>query len=185
LEFALKHAVARGSLRFASRTAVALLLLPALLSAAVVPAAGQPGGDVPIKSKQAIVMDVDTGAVLLQRNADELVSPASMSKLMLLVMLFRALRSGLLQLGTEVQMSEHAWRTGGAPSRSSAMFVPLGKTATVDEMLKGIVVQSGNGTTMPVVRFSGIEAVPNWTAPRICGAVSCKWLVLQDLLNLT
>jgi D-alanyl-D-alanine carboxypeptidase (penicillin-binding protein 5/6) len=159
LEFALKHAVARGSLRFASRTAVALLLLPALLSAAVVPAAGQPGGDVPIKSKQAIVMDVDTGAVLLQRNADELVSPASMSKLMLLVMLFRALRSGLLQLGTEVQMSEHAWRTGGAPSRSSAMFVPLGKTATVDEMLKGIVVQSGNDAAIAIAeKLGGSEA---------------------------
>jgi D-alanyl-D-alanine carboxypeptidase (penicillin-binding protein 5/6) len=152
------HAVTGGSLRFVARTAVALLLLPGLLAGAVAPSAAQSTSEVVIKSKQAIVMDADSGAVLFQRNADELVSPASMSKLMLLVMLFKALRAGLLQLGTEVPMSEYAWRTGGAPSKSSSMFVPLGKTATVDELMKGIIVQSGNDAAISVAeKLAGSE----------------------------
>jgi D-alanyl-D-alanine carboxypeptidase (penicillin-binding protein 5/6) len=133
-----------GSFGVAARCVATLLMLPGLVASAVVPSVAQSTGEVAIKSKQAIVVDADSGAVLFQRNADELVSPASMSKLMLLVILFKALREGLLQLTTEVVMSEHAWRTGGAPSKSSSMFVPLGKTATVDELLKGIVVRSGN-----------------------------------------
>ena len=150
-----------GRARFISRTAAALLLLPALLAAPSAPAKAQPSGaaDVPIKSRQAIVVDADSGAVLYQRNADELVPPASMSKLMLLIMLFRALREGIVQLDTPVTMSEHAWRTGGAPSRSSAMFVPLGKTATVDELLKGIVVQSGNDAAISIAeKLGGTES---------------------------
>lgn len=150
-----------GSARLFSRTAAAFLLLPALLFAPSAPARAQPGGaaDVPIKSRQAIVVDADSGAVLYQRNADELVPPASMSKLMLLVMLFRALRDGILQLDTPVMMSEYAWRTGGAPSKSSSMFVPLGKTATVDELLKGIVVQSGNDAAISIAeKLGGTES---------------------------
>lgn len=152
------HAVTGGPLRFVARSAAALLLLPGLLAVAVVPSSAQTTGEVVIKSKQAIVMDADSGAVLFQRNSDDLVSPASMSKLMLLVMLFKALRAGLLQLGTEVPMSEYAWRTGGAPSKSSSMFVPLGKTATVDELMKGIIVQSGNDAAISVAeKLAGSE----------------------------
>jgi D-alanyl-D-alanine carboxypeptidase (penicillin-binding protein 5/6) len=103
-------------------------------------------------------MDADSGGVLFQRNADDLVSPASMSKLMLLILLFNALRSGEVTLETEVLMSEHAWRTGGAPSRGSAMFVPLGKTAKVDELLRGIVVQSGNDASIAIAeKLAGSE----------------------------
>ena len=52
-------------------------------------------------------------------------------------------------------MSENAWRTGGAPSGTSAMFVPLGKTAKVDELLKGIVVQSGNDAAIAIAEKLG------------------------------
>ena len=149
------RAVSSESLRFVARSAAALLLLPGLLATSVAPSVAQSTGEVAIKSKQAIVMDADSGAVLFQRNADDLVPPASMSKLMLLVILFNALRAGLIQLTTEVPMSEHAWRTGGAPSRSSSMFVPLGKTATVDELLKGIVVQSGNDAAISIAEKLG------------------------------
>ncbi|MBX9588432.1 MAG: D-alanyl-D-alanine carboxypeptidase [Hyphomonadaceae bacterium] len=115
-------------------------------------------GDVVLKSPQAILMDADSGAVLFQRNADELVPPASMSKLMLLIMIFNALRAGEITPDTDVVMSEYAWRTGGAPSRTSAMFVPLGKTAKVDEMLRGIIVQSGNDASIAMAeRLSGSE----------------------------
>jgi len=140
------------------RVLASLVLFWASLVAAAPPVSAQ-GADALVKSPQAILMDAETGAVLFQRNADELVSPASMSKLMLLIMLFKALRTGELTPETEVLMSEHAWRTGGAPSRTSAMFVPLGKTAKVDELLRGIIVQSGNDASIAIAeRLAGSEA---------------------------
>ncbi len=120
------------------------LLVASVALVAAAPALAQQSGEVVVKSPQAILIDADSGGVLFQRNADDLVPPASMSKLMLLILMFNALRAGEITLDTDVVMSEHAWRTGGAPSRGSAMFVPLGKTAKVDELLKGIIVQSGN-----------------------------------------
>ena len=88
--------------------------------------------------------------MLFARNADELVPPASMSKLMVLLMLFMALKAGELQADAEFLMSEYAWRTGSAPSRAPAMFVPLGKTAKVEDLVKGIVVQSANDAAISV-----------------------------------
>jgi D-alanyl-D-alanine carboxypeptidase (penicillin-binding protein 5/6) len=75
-------------------------------------------------------------------------------------MMFLALRSGELKLEDEFLMSEHAWRTGGAPSRTPAMFVPLGKTAKVDELIKGIIVQSANDASISVAEnMKGSEAL--------------------------
>lgn len=142
------------SLRVVTRAAVALLVAIGPLAANADLAQAQ-SGEVAVKSPQAILIDADSGGVLFQRNADELVHPASMSKLMLLLMLFEALRAGEVTLDTEVVMSLHAWRTGGAPSRGSAMFVPLGKTAKVDELLKGIVVQSGNDAAIAIAEKLG------------------------------
>ena len=137
-------------------TAAAMLGLWMFLVAAAQPLLAQ---DVAVKSPQVILTDADSGAILFQRNADELVPPASMSKLMLLLMVFNALRSGEITLNTDVVMSEYAWRTGGAPSRTSAMFVPLGKTATVEELLKGVIVQSGNDASIALAeKLGGSEA---------------------------
>jgi len=140
------------SARLALRAALALTLVLGQLGAAVRPVVAQQpqSGEVVLKSPQAIVMDAETGAVLYARNADELIPPASMSKLMLLLMMFMALKSGELKPDTEFLMSEYAWRTGGAPSRAPAMFVPLGKTARVDELIKGIIVQSANDAAISV-----------------------------------
>jgi len=146
---------------FALRTAVALVLALGQLITSVRPvSAQQHSGDPVLKSPQAILLDAETGAVLFQRNADEPVPPASMSKLMLLIMMFMALRSGELKLDADFLMSEYAWRTGGAPSRTSSMFVPLGKTAKVEELLKGIIVQSGNDAAISVAEnMLGSEAL--------------------------
>ncbi len=130
------------------------------MAARPVTAQAQQSGEVVLKSPQAIVMDAESGAVLFARNADELVPPASMSKLMLLLMMFMALKSGELQPDAEFLMSEYAWRTGGAPSRAPAMFVPLGKTAKVEELIKGIVVQSANDAAISVAEnMMGSEAL--------------------------
>jgi D-alanyl-D-alanine carboxypeptidase (penicillin-binding protein 5/6) len=145
--------------RFVLRLALALTLAAGRIGAAAAQSQAQQN-DIALKSTQAIVIDADTGAVLFQRNADELTPPGSMSKLMLLVLMFMALRSGEITPDTEFLMSEHAWRTGGAPSRTSAMFVPLGKTATVDELIKGIIVQSANDAAISVAEnMRGSEAL--------------------------
>ena len=83
-------------------------------------------GMVVVKSPQAILMDADSGAIIFQRGAEDLIPPASMSKLMLLAVVFKALKAGEVKLDDEFCMSEYAWRKGGAPSGTSAMFVPVG-----------------------------------------------------------
>jgi D-alanyl-D-alanine carboxypeptidase (penicillin-binding protein 5/6) len=125
----------------------AVVLALALFGAARVAAQG---GEVVVKAPQAIMMDADSGAVMFQRNADDLVSPASMSKLVLLAVVFKALKSGEINLTDEFLMSENSWRKGGAPSGTSAMFVPVGTREKLEDLLKGIIVQSGNDAAMAI-----------------------------------
>ncbi|MEZ5925051.1 MAG: D-alanyl-D-alanine carboxypeptidase family protein [Hyphomicrobiaceae bacterium] len=92
----------------------------------------------------AILMDAESGAVLFEKDADKLVPPASMSKLMTLAVAFHALKTGTLTMDDKFTVSEHAWRTGGGPSGTSAMFVYLKSAVAVSDLLQGIIVQSGN-----------------------------------------
>ncbi len=111
------------------------------------------------KAQRAILMDATTGAVLFQSRADELAAPASMSKLMTLAVLFKAIKDGRVRTSDEFLMSENAWRTGGAPSQTSAMFVPINTKARVDELIQGIAVQSGNDAAIAIAEgMSGSEA---------------------------
>lgn len=96
------------------------------------------------KAEFAILMDAETKAVLFEKNADELMAPASMSKLMTLAVLFRQLKEGRLTLENEFLVSENAWRKGGAPSGTAAMFAPLNTSIKLSDLLPGIIVQSGN-----------------------------------------
>lgn len=96
------------------------------------------------KARQAILMDAATGAVLFQLDADRLIPPASMSKLMTLAVVFKGLKAGAFKLTDEFLVSEYAWRNGGAPSRTSAMMVPVNTRVAVSELLKGVIVESGN-----------------------------------------
>ncbi|MGH6866173.1 MAG: D-alanyl-D-alanine carboxypeptidase family protein [Methyloceanibacter sp.] len=100
------------------------------------------------KAKQAIIMDSGADLVLFEKDADTPMVPASMSKLMTLAVVFRELKAGRIRLDTPFKVSEHAWRTGGAPSGGSAMFAPLNETVTVDELIQGVTVQSGNDSAI-------------------------------------
>ncbi len=119
-------------------------------SATAPPAATQQASDFTIRVPRAILMDAESGAILLQHNADELTPPASMSKLMTLTLVFSGLKSGQLKLTDEFLMSENAWRKGGAPSGTSAMMVPVGTRVRLEELLQGIIVQSGNDACIAV-----------------------------------
>lgn len=122
-----------------ARAAMAVALL--LLASPIPPANAAP---FETKAQQAVLMDAASGAILYEKNGDELMHPASMSKLMTLAVLFRALKEGRVSLSDTFTASEHAWRTGGAPSGTSAMFVPINQPVTVEELIPGITVQSGN-----------------------------------------
>lgn len=92
----------------------------------------------------AILIDAESGTVLFERNADELVPPASLSKLMTQEVVFNELAQGRLKLDDELLVSTNAWRTGGAPSRTSSMFAPINSRVRVEDLLRGAIVQSGN-----------------------------------------
>jgi len=90
-------------------------------------------------AKQAMLVDFETGAVLLEKNPTELMPPASMSKLMTVYMVLERLAEGGLALDDTFAVSERAWRMGG-----SKMFVELNSRVSVADLLRGIIVQSGN-----------------------------------------
>lgn len=96
------------------------------------------------KAAQAILIDVDTGTVLYQKDADVPAAPANMAKMMTMAVVFRALREGKLSPDDEFVVSETAWRQGGAPARGTTMFAELGSSIRVDDLIRGVIIQSAN-----------------------------------------
>ncbi len=92
----------------------------------------------------AILIDSDSGTVLFEKAADELIYPASMVKVMTTEVIFHAIKEGKLKPTDEFTISENAWRKGGAPSGGSAMFAALNSKVKVEDLLRGAIVQSGN-----------------------------------------
>jgi D-alanyl-D-alanine carboxypeptidase (penicillin-binding protein 5/6) len=95
-------------------------------------------------ARQAILLDVETGTILYEKDADARMPPASMAKLMTMAVVFAALRDGSLKLDQEFVVSEAAWRQGGAPSRGTTMFAALGSSIRVEDLIRGVIVQSAN-----------------------------------------
>jgi D-alanyl-D-alanine carboxypeptidase (penicillin-binding protein 5/6) len=93
--------------------------------------------------KEAIVVDFNTGAVLLDKNADEQMVPSSMSKLMTVYLVFERLKQGSLKLTDKLPVSETAWKRH-YKTGESLMFLPVNSQVSVEELLKGVIVQSGN-----------------------------------------
>ena len=96
------------------------------------------------KARNMILMDYATGEYLYEKDITDPIPPASMSKLMTAYMIFDKLRDGSLSLDDTFKVSENAWRKGGAASGGSTMFLAIGDEVSVDQLLKGIIIQSGN-----------------------------------------
>lgn len=112
-----------------------------------------PLGPVDVQARQALIVDFATGAVLLEKNADQLMPPSSMSKLMTMYVVFEQLKAGRLQLDQALPVSERAWRMGG-----SKMFVELGGQVRVEDLIRGVIVQSGNDACIVLAEaISGSE----------------------------
>lgn len=156
----MKAALPISRLGFRRFAAVAsMLILAAGIMAGAALAQSTPAAEMTTRAKQAILIDATTGAVLFQYRADELAPPASMSKLVTLAVVFRALKEGRIKLDEEILFSVNAWRTGGAPSGTSAMFVPVNTREKLDEVLKGIIIQSGNDACIAVAEaLAGSES---------------------------
>lgn len=144
-----------------ARIARALLTTVLLLSCAWPAtrcAAGPLAGVVPapsIDAKSYILVDFRSGAVLAEKNADERVEPASLTKIMTVYAASHALKEGLIKLADEVTISKKAWKMEG-----SRMFLEVGKTVSVDMLLNGIVIQSGNDASVALAEHvSGSEEV--------------------------
>ncbi len=95
-------------------------------------------------AKYAYLYDSQTGTVLFEKNADDPMRPASMAKVMTTAVVFDAIREKRLTLDDEFLVTEHAWRTGGAPSGTSTMFAAINSTIRIEDLLKGAIVHSGN-----------------------------------------
>jgi D-alanyl-D-alanine carboxypeptidase (penicillin-binding protein 5/6) len=97
-------------------------------------------GDAPT----AILIEASSGSVLFEKNADELRAPSSMMKLMTAEVVFHAIKQGEVKPSDEYRISENAWRKGGAPSGTSTMFAAINSKVSVDDLLHGALIQSGN-----------------------------------------
>ena len=105
------------------------------------------------KADSAIILDVNSNTILFEKNADERQGPASMSKLMLIYIVFERLQNRTLTIDQEFLVSKKAWKFGG-----SKMFVNIGDMVSVENLLKGIIVQSGNDACIVLAEgLSGTE----------------------------
>jgi D-alanyl-D-alanine carboxypeptidase (penicillin-binding protein 5/6) len=105
------------------------------------------------QARSAMIVDQTTGTVLLAKDADRPVPPASMSKLMTLQMLFEALRDGRVDMDTKFLVSDRATKLGG-----STMFLRSGERVSVSDLIQGIIVQSGNDACITVAEnLAGTE----------------------------
>lgn len=95
-------------------------------------------------ARNVILMDYDTGQILYGKDYQKMVPPASMSKLMTVYIVFSKLKDGSLSLDDTFSVSENAWRKGGAASGGSTMFLKIGEEVRVEDLIKGIIIQSGN-----------------------------------------
>ncbi|PWW03831.1 D-alanyl-D-alanine carboxypeptidase (penicillin-binding protein 5/6) [Hoeflea marina] len=118
--------------------------LIALLAAVLVAAPAARAQLFETKATEAYLIEADTGTVLFAKNENRPVPPASLAKLMTMEVVFNAIKSGRLTLDDQFVVSENAWRTGGAPSRTSTMFAELKSSIRLEDLIRGVVVQQAN-----------------------------------------
>jgi serine-type D-Ala-D-Ala carboxypeptidase (penicillin-binding protein 5/6) len=112
----------------------------------------------PVDAAAYVLIDFKTNKVLASKDETARRDPASLTKLMTVYLVFEQLASGKLKLEDQVVVSEHAWRAGGAGTDGSSSFLELGKPVSVQDLLLGVVVQSGNDASIVLAeRIGGTE----------------------------
>ncbi len=140
--------------RFSLILAIFVAALAAMLSLA---RAQEPGFET--KAQYAILIDARSGNVFFEKNADVPVPPASMSKLMTMIMVFEGLKDGKLKMDQEFLISEDAWRRGGSVSGGSTMYAELNSRVRLSDLMQGVIVQSANDACIAIAEgIAGSEA---------------------------
>jgi len=139
-----------------SQRIISAFAISAFLSSSLVCAAAMPMPAAPIVgAKSYLVIDSNTGHEIAALNADESLAPASLTKIMTTYVVFSALQQGHITLEEQVTVSEKAWRTIG-----SRMFIEVGTRVSVQELLFGMIVQSGNDASVALAEhIAGSESV--------------------------
>lgn len=111
------------------------------------------------KAKQALLIDADTNTILFAKDHEARIPPASLAKLMTMEVVFSRLKSGSLSLNDAFFVSENAWRKGGTNSGGSTMFAKLNSEITLENLIRGVIVQSGNDACIVIAEgMAGSEA---------------------------
>jgi D-alanyl-D-alanine carboxypeptidase (penicillin-binding protein 5/6) len=106
----------------------------------------------------ALVEDYESAATLFEKNADEPMIPASTTKMLTAEIIFHELKEGRLHLDDKFLVSENAWRTGGGHSHGSAMFLEVHSQVRVEDLIRGLVIQSGNDAAITLAEgLAGTE----------------------------
>jgi D-alanyl-D-alanine carboxypeptidase (penicillin-binding protein 5/6) len=107
----------------------------------------------------AVLLDPDSDSILFDKGGDQLVAPASLAKLMTLEFVFHEIKEGHINLDDEYVISENAWRRGGAPSHGSTMFAAIHSRVRVEDLIRGIIVDSANDACIAIAEaLAGNEA---------------------------
>jgi serine-type D-Ala-D-Ala carboxypeptidase (penicillin-binding protein 5/6) len=115
--------------------------------------------EIRITAPYSILIEAESGAVLFEKNADDLMHPSSMAKLMTAELVFKVILEGRLTLDDAFTISEYAWRRGGAPSGDSTMYAELHSPVKVNDLLYGMIVCSGNDAAIALAEgMAGTEA---------------------------
>ena len=139
------------------KTLLALLLTS--LSGMVMAAAALIPAPPPVPAKGYILLDHASGRVLAEQRSDERMEPASITKVMTAYIVFTALKEKRLTLTEKAKVSEYAWRTGGAVSDGSTSFLEIHSEVPVEDLIKGMIVQSGNDATITLAeKLGGTES---------------------------
>jgi D-alanyl-D-alanine carboxypeptidase (penicillin-binding protein 5/6) len=140
--------------------AAAVICAVASAVAAPNPVSGPKSGDgYQTAAAHAMLIEAESGSVLFEKAADDLIPPASLSKLMTQEVVFNEIKQGRLNPTTEFIVSTNAWRRGGAPSHTSSMFIPIHSKVSVDDLLHGAIIQSANDACITLAEgISGNES---------------------------
>ena len=148
-----------GRSRLAAMLSAALTLASLMLAAMLLAALpARAFLEIGTKAPYALLMEVETGAILFEKNADTLMEPASMTKIVTLTLLFEEIRKGRVSLDDKIYISRNAWERGGPPSGSSTMFLEPESLVSVGDLIMGVAVQSGNDATIAIAEhLAGTE----------------------------
>ncbi len=124
------------------------------------------------RAKQALLIDADTNTILFAKNHEARIPPASLAKLMTMEVVFSGLKNGSLSLDDTFFISENAWRKGGTNSGGSTMFAKLNSEIALEDLIRGVIVQSGNDACIAIAEgMAGSEeafaGLMNETAAKI------------------